>query len=93
MRSPAKVADACALATRVLAYPKPPISDAAQDPTQELTLEVLVAGVWKKGRFTWGRVSVNDAPLTPVEGEEANQEFEALTSLLWEMQFASIGGC
>jgi len=87
------VADACALATRVLAYPKPPISDAAQDPTQELTLEVLDAGVWKKGRFTWGRASVNDAPLTPVEGEEANQEFEALTSLLWEMQFASIGGC
>ncbi len=88
----ARVEEALALALRVLGHARPRIDEAAHDPTQELTLEILDSGAWKKGWFTWGRASGNDAPLSPVVGDAENREFEVLMRLLWDMQVASIGG-
>lgn len=90
--SPARVEEACDLARRVLGYAKPTIHHDAHDPTQELALEVRGAAAWRKGGFTWGRASGNDAPLAPVVGDAEVGEFEVLMRLLWDMQVASIGG-
>lgn len=84
-----QVQRALELASRVLSYPKPQVSAAAHDPTQELAVEIFEQGTWRCGWFTWGRASRNDAPLEPVIGDQAIEDFNALHAVLTRIRSAS----
>jgi hypothetical protein len=86
---PDVVQGALDLAARVLTYPKPQVSAAAHDPTQELAVEIVEQGSWRSAWFTWGRASRNDAPLEPVIGEQAIEDFNALHAVLTRIRSAS----